>query len=395
MGIIKTKYNPLFAVSVQQLFYDNSICQRYQTTPEPDFDFVPTTETLQLLDKMDLVFKPSPTSGGLWVLARVGDKTGGGNYLLRYQPPRAAKLSFLMLARNPELYNFNDLPLLSGDGSLYYFSNNVGDTTALRSNLHLSKDVTGVKGSNDRMKYNGDVYTFVYSSPVAPGNAYVVHQLTGTIIQPRAIINDLTSARLLFDLSALPSGICKLFVNAAQTDIFYYLPLPAQGNLFGIIEIDLSPNLDANYRVIETDRSLQAPAPMYTIQFTKRKTTWRYRLSLTQNSPLYREMAALSAPAKSDFLNRLNIVSNDTAITFTKGNVADLAIEFVSNSPIALQEVYTSSSSSTHDKLGLQLKKYIGIAQEATVKADLPYPSLETVNQLQPPNIYSDIFLTL
>ncbi len=395
MGIIQTKYNPLFAVSVQQLFYDNSICQRYQTTPEPDFDFLPTTETLQLLDKMDLVFKPAPASGGFWVLARVGDKTGGGNYLLRYQPPRAAKLSFLMLARNPDLYNFNDLPILTGDGSLYYFNNSVGDTTALRANLHLSKDVNGVKGSNDRMKYNGNAYTFVYGSPVAPGNAYLVHQLTGAIIQPRAIINDLSSARLLFDLSSLPSGICKLFVNAAPTDMFYYLPQIAAGNLFGVVEIDLSPSLDANYRVVEADRSLQAPAPMYSIQFTKRRTTWRYRLSLTPNSPLYREMAVLSAPAKSDFLNRLNIVSNDNAITFTKGSVADLAIDFISSSPIALQEVYTSSSSATHDKLGLQLKKYIGVAQETTVKADLPYPSLDTVNQLQPPNIYSDIFLTL
>ncbi|MBV8255965.1 MAG: hypothetical protein JO154_25445 [Chitinophaga sp.] len=395
MGIIQTKYNPLFAVSVKQLFYDNNICQRYQTIPEPDFDFVPTTETIQLLQKLDLVFKPVPTAGGFWVLARVGDKTGSGNYLLRYQAPKGAKLSFLMLCRNPDLYNFNDLPLMSGDGSLYYFCNMVGDTTAPRSNLHLSKDVNGVKGTNDSMKYNSNAYTFVNSTPVTPGNAWLIHQLTGTIIQPRAIINDLSSARLLFDLTSLPSGICELFVNAVQVDSFYYLPMPAAGNLFGVMEINLSPNLDGNYRVIESDRSLQAPAPMYTIQFPKRKTTWRYRLSLTPNSPLYREMAALSAPAKTDFLNRLNIVSNDTAITFTKANVADTTIDFVSNSPIALQEVYTSSSSSSHDKLGLQLKKYIGNAQEATVKADLPYPSLDTVNQLQPPNIYSDIFLTL
>jgi hypothetical protein len=189
--------------------------------------------------------------------------------------------------------------------------------------------------------------------------------------------------------------MCELYVNAALTDTFYHLADSPAAGLFGVIEINLAPTLDANYRVVEADRSLVAPAPAYSIQFSRRKTTWRYTVALTPNSPLYQEMAALSAPDKADFLNRLNVVSNDTAVKFKKGNVTDTSIEFVSLTPLALQEVYISSSSATHDKLGLELKKYIGKPKETTVKAGLPYPSPGVINNLQAPFIYSDIFLTL
>ncbi|MBV7530812.1 hypothetical protein [Chitinophaga sp. sic0106] len=395
MSGIQTKYNPLFAVTVRQLYYDNKVCARYRSEPQPDFKIQPTAETLKMMQQTDMVFKPSPTTGGFGVYVRVGEKTGGGNYPLRYKPAKYGKLTFWLMTANPALLNFNDLPLQPGSGMSYYFSNHITDNAAPRGDLHISLTADGVKGANDLIKFNGNAYTYVSATPVNPGDATVVHRLSGAVLEPKTIVNDLAGSKLLFDLSALKSGVCDLMISGSSKEKFYYTAENPAANVFGVMEIDLSPTLTANYRVVEPDLTLTAPAPVYSLEFPKRKTTWRYTLALTPNSPLFLEMAAMSAPDKADFLNRLNVVSNDTAIKFKKENVSDTAIEFVSLNPIALQEVYISGSSIDHDRLGLELKKYIGNAKEATVKADLPYPPLTSVNNLQAPNIYSDIFLTL
>lgn len=395
MSGLQTKYNPLFAVTVRQLYYDNKVLARYRSEPQPDFKIVPTAETLQIFRQMDLVFKPAPTTGGFAVYARVGEQTGGGVYPLRYKPAKYAKLSFWLVTAHPALLIFNDLPLQPGSGMYYYFSNRRTDNAAPRNDLHISVAAGGVKGANDLVRFNGSGYTYQSASVVNPGDASVIHRLSGASLEPKTIINDSAGSKLLFDLSAFKSGVCELIISGSTKEQFYYAPEPPAANVFGLVEIDLSATVPANYRVVEPDLTLTPPAPVFSLEFPKRKTTWRYTVALTPNSPLYLEMAALSAPDKADFLNRLNVVTNDTAIKFKKGNVSDTAIEFVSLSPIALQEVYISGSSTEHDRLGLALKKYIGNPGEATVKADLPYPPLTGVNNLQAPNIYSDIFLTL
>ena len=116
-----------------------------------------------------------------------------------------------------------------------------------------------------------------------------------------------------------------------------------------MIELLLSDTLASNYRVVESDRSLTKTRPTYSILFRNRKTFWRYTIHLQPNSPLSLEMNALTAPDKADFLSKLNIVSNDTAITFTQKSASDKDIVFVSDSDLALQEKYVSGSSVNHD----------------------------------------------
>ena len=107
-------------------------------------------------------------------------------------------------------------------------------------------------------------------------------------------------------------------------------------------------------------------------------------------------MAALSAGDKANFLNKLNITSNDMSITFNRSITSDTEIEFVANSDVWLQEKYLSSSSITHDPLSLTLKKYIGDpVKETIVRSDLPYPKTELIDSSTPPVIYSDIFITI
>jgi hypothetical protein len=107
-------------------------------------------------------------------------------------------------------------------------------------------------------------------------------------------------------------------------------------------------------------------------------------------------MAALSPADKADFISKLNIVTNDTTVTFSRDTVTDNEFVFVSDNPLLLQEKYFSSTSLTHDPLNLTLKKYISDAtREAAVKSNLPFPLTGSIDASVLPQIYSDIFLTL
>ena len=120
---------------------------------------------------------------------------------------------------------------------------------------------------------------------------------------------------------------------------------------------------------LNPDRSLTSDRPLYLISFINRETFWRYTIRLQNTSPLYLEMAALSPADKTDFINKLNIVSNDTTVTFSRITATDNEFVFVSDNELFLHEKYFSSTSLTHDPLTLTLKKYISDAsREAAVK---------------------------
>ena len=111
-------------------------------------------------------------------------------------------------------------------------------------------------------------------------------------------------------------------------------------------------------------------------------------------------MAALSAADKITFLTELNIVSNDSGITFTQTSASDTALEFISDTAIGLHEKYYSGNAPVPGlphplPLILTLKKYIGDAKEAAVKPNLSFPTPGNINPSNPAKIYSDIFLTI
>jgi len=395
MNGIEVKYTELFTLSVEQLFYRNKVCKQYQADPVTDITFVPTPECRIVMNSMDLLFKPTPSTGGFTLFASVAGTTAGGNELLRFAAKKADKLSFLLLLKNPELLNFNDLPVQTGADHIYYFSNNITDAAVVRNNLHLSQ-ADGGAAEADSIKTSGAAYAFHSATPVTPGTAVIKHLPTGAGIAEKNIITQGGASDVLFDLSALPSGRCQLLINHVLEEEFYYPGAIPTGPLFGVVEIALSPLLNANYRVIEADRSLTPERPQFKLRFVNRPTIWRYTIQLQPNSPLFLEMAGMSPADKAAFLNQLNIVTNDTNIHFHRTTATDTAIEMVSDNALALQENYYSTSSATHDTLSLTLKKYIGDpAKEAVVKANLPYPATGVIDTANAPFIYSDIFLTL
>jgi hypothetical protein len=395
MDKVSFKYVELATVSVKQLYYVNGICKKYQIEPVLDFELIPTSECRELMKRLDLVFRSTDRSGGFIVLARVLGVNGSGDDILRFPPQASDKLSFWIKLNNPNVLNFDDLPTNSDSNSLYYFTNQQADALALRSNLHLTHAASVVSGVNDYITRSGANYRFHHTSEVAAGTAKIKHILSGMEIMPDAIVNQMGQSDLVFNLTVFPLGKCQLSIGGSVKDEFYYVGnTPFQA--FGVIELLLANTLGSNYRLVEPDRSLTKTRPAYVILFQNRKTHWRYTIHLQPNSPLFLEMAALTTLDKADFLNRLNFITNDTTITFTRTSASDTDIIFVSDSELALQEKYVSSTSMNHDPLSLTLKKYIGVmAKEADVRSDLSYPQTELIDASTPSVIYADIFLTL
>jgi hypothetical protein len=403
MNGIQIEYAELFRLSVEQLFYQNRLYKQNTITPELDILIVPTDDCLNAMNRMNLVFKNTSVNSGFIILARVAGTNGAGNDLIKFPARKNDILSFLMILKNHDAINFNDLPVQYAPNKIYYFNNEVNDVAALRNNLHLSKGAAGVDGTNDSIKTSTENYRFHNTATVAQGTARVKHTLSGQIVEPTLIANQGDQSDLSFNLSTLPIGKCELLINNLLADEFYYLERYSTQAVFGIIELSLSDAIASNYRIIESDRSLTPERPLYLVRFTNRETFWRYTIRLQNTSPLYLEIEALSTPAdKTDFINHLNIVTNDSTITFSRISNTDTEFVFVSDSEIFLQEKYLSTTSSTthgsrivFDPLNITLKKYITDANEAPVKSNLPFPQTSSIDASALPKIYSDIFLTL
>jgi hypothetical protein len=395
MDNLSFKYRPLALIALKQPYYSNGVCKKYQTEPMLDFELMPTDECQTLMRRLDIVFRRDDTQASCILLTQVLGSNASGDDLLRFSPQPGDKLSFWIRLNNPNVLNFDDLAMLNSASGLYYFSNQQTDTGALRNNLHLSQDVTGVMPTKDGKKRSLSIYRFHHVVAVATGKAFIQHELTGWKVEPSAILNQNGQSDLTFNLSVFPIGMCQLLINGLVADEFYY-----SGDLgfavFGVIELLLTDTLIANYRIKEPDNSLTALPPVFTILFKNRKTRWRYTLHMQPNSPLFLELAALNAADKADFLNKLNIISNDTTITFKLSFTSDTDIVFVSDTDVLLKEKYVSSTSITHDPLSLTLKKFIGdLVKESIVRSDLPYPQTELIDTSTPSVIYSDIFITI
>ncbi len=389
MDGLQVKYSELLSLAVTQKFYENEVCSKYTTAPVPDIAFVPSAETLESMKRLGLIFRATGANGGFTVMARTNG-TLGPNELLRFAPKSGDKLSFFAILRNPAMLNYNELPVTADKSRIFYFSNEVTDLAAVRTNLHLSKLAAGVSAADDRIKKAEEIYRYHHTAAVGAGAAKVKHLLTGVAIDPVSVINDGGQCDLIFNLSSIPAGKCQLLISAVKTDEFYYTGLNAPGQFFGVVELNLSPSLpDSDYRITEADKTIQAVKPLFTLTFNNRKVTWRYTIKLQPSSPLHIDLVA-----GTTLLSHLKITTNDPAVKFTQqAGATDTSIVFHSDTALAFREKYIAAPGVK--PLSITLKKNTGLANEAVVKADLQYPSTSSLDATNDPLIYSDIFLTL
>ncbi len=393
MGNVNFLYAKLFAVSLEQEFYRNGLFKQPATIPVPDFQFIPTDECLAVSKRLDIVSKTDEINSGFFAAARVLGKTAGGEDLLRFPPRPDDKLTYWITLENPQALNFNSVPAERDAQKIFYFTNHLTDAAAPRDQLHLSIATLGVDGATDRIQKATPEYHYHHASELATGSAQVKHLLTGAIAAPYSHINAAGQSDLSFDLSPLPLGKCLLLVSNVPTTEFYYVGGAAPSSLFGIVELSLASTLEESYRIVESDRSLTAIRPNYRIHFIKRKTKWRYTFHLQPFSPLSVEIQKRTGAARADFLSRLNIVTNDTAIKFSQVSATDTDIVCQSDSEVALQEAYISSSEP--HPLKMELFKLIGDPGVEAVRSYLAYPSTNLIDARVAPSIYSDILITL
>ena len=396
MGVFKIKYSPLFYLQVVQPYYLNKVCKAYQTQPQPDFSLIPTPACVGTMKRLGYIFKQDDRNGGCTVFAEVSGQNMANQDLLRFHPKALDKLVFWMVLKNPSTTQFNDLPVALPNNYLYYFDNLVADGAAVRSALHISKDVATVKGANDAMESSYSAYSYVNAGNITPADAEVKHLVSGQTVAPKNVVNQGTQAFINFDLSTLPSGVCQLLILGVPTDTFYYIGNVAPQPIFGAVEIMLQSSVAQHYEVIENDFSLTPDRPIFTIPFKSRKTHWRYTVQLAPTSALALEIASKVGPAKTDFLNHINILCNDPSITFAAGTSTEVRLVFESSNAPDLQEQYFHALGMGKEPLSLSLyKNTTGPGTGTVVKSSLPYPSPDMVNASEPPFIYSDIFLTI
>ena len=341
-----------------------------------------------------MIMKITPKQGGFTVWSRTKGMSGA-NELLYFKPKPGDILSFIITLKNRSFPNYNDLPATPAADNMFYFNNQVPDATAPKTDLHLSINVLGVDNS-DTWKKVTTKYTYVHPSNIASGNASLRHNTTGLQIQPASHINHDGKGHVSFDLTAFPEGQCEILIGGVSVEKAYHLAM-SDVPVFAVLEFSLEELVLANYRIIENDGSLTPERPRYTITFNNRATLWRYKVQLEENSPLYTEINNLPLPERSDFLNRINIISNDTNLEFVPNIISDRQFEFISNTTKLLQESYISSSSTTGDPLSLMLRKHVNhpTIPPEDIKVNLPYPSDNQLDATNDPIIYSDVLINL
>ena len=388
MTSISIQYKELLSVAIEQPFYTNRQSRKGDVAPTPEIGVVPDPATLELFKRMGLLLRAVP--GGVLIMAQVHGQTGGGADILRFPARKGDKITLLLQLSNRDVVDVNNVPAIIDTGRLLYLTNTIATGSNDRNDLYLSK-AAGISGGSDWLAYAKGSYRFHHTSMVDATTAKVKHPRSGSESPPVSCINTNAEADLLFDLSALPAGMCELWIGNVIEDSFYHLVATGIQPIFGVIELSLDAGLDTDYRIIEADRSLTEQRPRYVARFVSRKTIWRYTFQVVPGSPLFLEMSSWTPAEKA----ALNIVTNDPAVKFAAApSAVDNQLVFVSTGSHALREAYYAVPSGV--ALTLALTKYIGDPKnEAFVKRGLPYPSSGMINATASPTIYSDIFITI
>ena len=387
-------YSELFSVSFLLPFYQNGHTAKNDVEPETDYAIHPTRESQDLLDKLDMVMKKDAANGKFTIWARIRGESGV-NKELYFKPAASMQLSFIISLQKPAFVNYTDLPLELEKDKIYYFNNLLADASAPRSELHLNRDPAGV-GLSDTLRKVSHTYRYVHGAAVTEGSVKLRHLKSGLVVSPQSLLNEGGKAFITFGISRFPKGVCEVQIGGAGMETAYHLEAPAEQTAFAVLDFSLAVLPLPNYRIIENDGLLTPQRPLYTLLFTNRSTYWRYKVLLQENSPLYQEIEALSPAGKADFYSKLQLVSNDTSVSFSSHVISDKHLEFVSDSELPLQEKYLSTSGTSMEPLILSLKKYRGEPmKEEDVKAYLPYPSIRQLHVNGGAEIYSDILLNL
>lgn len=213
--MFNSSYSTLFQVVTENSYYANPVPTA--GGDEADFDWIPTSATVQLMKRYGLLFRITPT--GCLVLVEV-TKNGVGNMITRI--PNGSRLLFVIRLRNTLLPAITDLPTqLDSFQPLFFFTNQTihNEAGVNRKNIPITKDLS-VK------------------------------------------IDD------------------QLLLPAQRAMLLTRLGTLAQGPVFGVVDIVLDNALPALQRIVDPQQIITDDRPVFKLIFQHRKSHWRYTIQI-------------------------------------------------------------------------------------------------------------------
>ena len=368
--MISSIYKKVFSLAIRNTFYKNQICPKYITTPVPDFEFIPSEESQKILNRRKMIFKKIPSINGFAVLMEVSGKNSDGKDLPARGIKTGDKLTLFMNLKNPDFFNFSDVPVFSTENTIFYFNNKVINKEATKENVPLAAGISGASENDIKLKHSSSKYYFNYSGPETPVVTYMDAAIK---IMPLSAFDSVNTKQFCFDLQGKPKGRYSVLIKDVIKNEFYYTGETFKG-IFGAIEFFFDDKVADAYKIENPDGSLPYSSPGYNIVFNSRKTFWRYIIKSPE-------------------------IVNKPAILFNKENIQFLEtprsipnrLEFVSTAMIDLKEEV---------RKGILLKKEYTPSDPFSgneLKANLPNPGFSSIQAEgnDPIRMYSNIIVTL
>ncbi len=302
---MEARYPVLFKILYRHEFHRNK--DGKYTGLDLDLHIVPTRECQTMMARLGLLFRATPGAiSVLYSAYREGDQI---HPLKPLSMPLA--FSFEVVAHNPYLVHYSDLPLDHAASSIYYLNNLHANQQSVDGEDELllsANDAEPYLSAADALVLRRSVFSYAcrrqadtVALRIDDHNALPVFSR-----QLRKLDEAKTSGERDFaaqlDLRALGKGRYSLFIDGELQEHFYINDELGSRKPFAVIDIWHSPDVDEDFRF--ADESGAVSTRTYTLRLNRRETVWKYLVGLKYRKDL-------------DPLD-LEVVSDSVSATFTR-----------------------------------------------------------------------------
>ena len=352
------RYDILFQVNIVHGYYEQK---------GSNFIIQPTRRTFRLLDRYGLQFRR--TGNGFIVLYETKNRGSLGEAVRPIE--EEIVLSFAIIAPDPYLLNYSDLPLKKPNEQIYRL-HNMRDNNQNNLLLLTADQANAALSPLDLVTLKPVKFTHAFST-TNPVEIEIIHELLGSVA--RAYLEPVDDVvNIPVDVQRFPPGLVRLNVDGTTIVTFYADSELDREPVFGVVDLVHRDSVPAASRYADAKGIVSKKT--YTIQINNRKTTWRYNLALKYETNIDE--------------NDLIVEHPDHTVTFTRRTTqtADQGkiLMFSSNRPLAIQEQPVQSITLKRKKNG----------NEKTLIKHLPNPTVSSLNSGSTQSDYiSDMYIYL
>jgi len=302
-------YGILFQVELSNYYYKDKISK--------GIDIVPAGACIGIIQNQGLLFQNTPS--GLIVRYRIKNDHSGRKY-----PPipiqQNTKFSFVLIPKDPLLYNYSDLNLDIGSNKIYHLhnlNNNFQNGELLLTSDKKSEFIT----KQDQIEVKPQRFKYNLQSLKPVTELSIIDKDSNKVLEPT--MKDDSSCYI--DLSDYPEDKYGITADRDFKEYFYTSSLNRPS--LGIIDIYNSDSVSSEYKYSDINQIISSK--IYKIKIAARNTFWRYNVVFRGYKAIHPE--------------KLSVTTSDNSIEFTNLGLKSLsdgssAVSFVSNSEIPFRE---------------------------------------------------------